>query len=178
MRLTSFLVLLAYGYFSGNSVQAASSNRNYCISKCFATWSCYDDSSRMTCEQSRNLWVTDCATIPDDPQYESKGAYGAIAHGKLSGAWGLADESPTPEAATKSALGYCEKRGNDCSIAKPAYWQNGPFRTLTLARSYKNSAFCFYDYFWLFVWNHMATLVSNYWATLSAKRKKFSFRGT
>ncbi len=118
MRLISSLALIVCGVLSMNEAQAASSNRNYCISKCFATWNCYDDSSRMSCEQSRNLCVADCATIPDDPQHVSGGAFGAIAYGKQSGAWGLAEESPTPEAAKKSALGYCEKRGKDCVIAE------------------------------------------------------------
>ena len=95
---------------------AASSERNYCISKCFATWNCYDDSGRLRCEGERNRCVEECRNIPDDPAHVSGGPYGAIAYDKRSGAWGTADESPSRDAAKKSALRYCERKGGNCDI--------------------------------------------------------------
>ena len=118
MKFISVLAVLLAGILAVSPAEAASSNRNYCISKCFGTWQCYDDSHRSSCEQARNFCVADCANIPDDPPHVSGGEYGAIAYDRHSGAWGLADESPNPGAAKKSALGYCEKHGNDCAIVE------------------------------------------------------------
>lgn len=119
MKNKYFFVWIFAALLVINHAQATSSNRNYrnyCISKCFATWNCFDDSGRASCEQSRTFCVDDCAKIPDDPPHISGGAHGAIAYDSNSGAWGLSDESPSMESAKSSALKYCHERGKNCAI--------------------------------------------------------------
>jgi hypothetical protein len=109
-------VVLAGAMLIASPAGAASSSRNHCISRCFATWNCYDDAMRLRCEAERNRCVEECRGIPDDPPPVSGGPWGAVAYDTRSGAWGLADESPSREAAKKSALRYCERGGAQCDV--------------------------------------------------------------
>src|SRR5262249_10938408 len=98
---------------------------NQCIDACFSGFSCaYNEAqggSQMDCESGRDRCVKQCSENingrdPDPPPV--KGAYGAIAYDKTTGAWGLSDRSQDRKSAEASAIKYCSKRGKDCGIVE------------------------------------------------------------
>jgi len=97
---------------------------NECIDACFSGFGCSfkqdDNSNYNLCQSERDRCVAQCnenINGRNDPPPVT-GAYGAIAYGEKSGAWGMADASQDKSSAKKSALGYCSKHGSDCEIVE------------------------------------------------------------
>ncbi len=84
-----------------------------CVSDCQA--STYCGGSSWDCAHELNSCNRSCNNTPAEPV---KGAYGALAVGKESLAYGMSDRSISEEKAKKSAMRFCKKHGKDCEIVE------------------------------------------------------------
>ncbi|MGE3622764.1 MAG: DUF4189 domain-containing protein [Bdellovibrionales bacterium] len=90
-----------------------------CVKACLHARDCDLDFSRPhvlnpTCLIDQNQCFAQCRGDKAQPQKPK--IHGAIAHDMESGAWGVADVSPSPEIAKDSALGFCRRFGKKCAI--------------------------------------------------------------
>jgi hypothetical protein len=79
---------------------------NYCISKCFSTFSPSSDCP--TCTGERDRCVEACG--------KNAYSYGAIAYGARSEAWGSSYSWETKAQAEREAMTRCSEHGNDCEV--------------------------------------------------------------
>jgi hypothetical protein len=104
------LCLLVAGVFARNA-------KADCVSDCQA--STYCGGSSYDCAHLLNAcYRQECGRDNGGGSKRVSGAYGAIAYGRDSGAYGMADSSQDKAAAEKSALRYCGKHGDDCKIVE------------------------------------------------------------
>jgi len=106
----------------GGSAKASAIND--CIDACFNGFGCSfrqdDNANYNLCQSERDRCVEQCNknVSRGEEAPPVTGAYGAIAYGKKSGAWGMADASKDKSSAKESALAYCRKHGSDCEIVE------------------------------------------------------------
>jgi hypothetical protein len=95
----------------------AGSARADCVSDCQAATYCGEGSYE--CAQLLNTcYLRECGHDNGAAAQRVSGAYGAIAYGRNSAAYGMADSSQDKKTAEKSALRYCGKHGDDCEIVE------------------------------------------------------------
>ena len=103
-----FLILLLSLSFGGAAplASALAGNVNACIDTCFSTFHPpYDCSS---CTALRDNCVKECSKVGP--------AYGAIAYGRTSGAWGSSYQWDSRAKAESTAMQNCKEHGDDCEV--------------------------------------------------------------
>jgi len=103
-----FLILLLSLSFGGAAPLASAwaGNVNACIDTCFSSF--HPPYDCPTCTALRDICVKQCSKVGP--------AYGAIAYGRTSGAWGSSYQWDSRAKAESSAMENCRKYGNDCEV--------------------------------------------------------------